>query len=469
MRSEIFCRNGDFMNNPIYNSISALGTLVTNLVTGAIRFYRRYILFGIKNTFAKIIIYNKESFKSAKTFIKRAFVFLLIASVITSVVVIANRTSTKISATEVIFDGETVGFINNSDDAEKIKETTLKKLNTNKDIDIKFKNTRTEPYNIISNEELSDNLVKVIAPDYIKVCEVYFDDKFICAVSDQLTAHNAINAVLENEKAKFPKAAVSFNEKITYKYAYYPNSDENIWTKDRLELAIRSFDLLTPQHVECETKISKVEFETVDIETNTLFIGDSRVRRKGQNGSEYVIDLVTYINDKKVMSQNLTSLSIKPPVSQVVERGMRAESISMGGYTVTQTSGYFCWPVVGLHVVTSPFGWRSLGNHKGIDISGANASGSLVVAGASGVVTEAGWSTGGYGNYVMIDHGNGMETLYAHMLDNSLMVSAGEHVTKGQAIGRVGNTGYSFGAHLHFEVRINGTRVNPAWYIGLEE
>ncbi|MBE6749372.1 MAG: hypothetical protein E7557_09135 [Ruminococcaceae bacterium] len=456
------------MNNPIYNLIYALGTLVTNLVTGAIRFYKRYILFGIKNTIAKIIIYNKDSFKSAKTFIVRAVVFLLIASIITGVAVIANKTSTKVSATEVIFDGETVGYIQNEEDAEKIKANTLKKLNTNKDFEIKLKNTKTEAYNIISNDELSDNLVKVIAPDYIKVCEVYIDDNLICAVNDQMAAHNAINSVLEAAKKEFPKASVSFSEKITYKYAYYKSSDENIWTGDRLALAIRTFELLTPQHVECETKISTVDYETVDIETNTLFIGDSRVRRKGEKGSEYVIDLVTYIDNKKVLSQNLTSLSIKDPVSQVIERGMRAESISMGGYTVTQTSGYFCWPVVGLHTVTSPFGWRSLGNHKGIDISGANASGSLVVAGASGVVTEAGWSTGGYGNYVMIDHGNGVETLYAHMLDNSLMVSVGDHVTKGYAIGRVGNTGYSFGAHLHFEVRINGTRVNPAWYIGLE-
>ena len=456
------------MNNPIYNLIYALGTLVTNLVTGAIRFYKRYILFGIKNTIAKIIIYNKDSFKSAKTFVIRAIVFLLIASIITGVAVIANKTSTKVSATEVVFEGETVGYIQNEEDAEKIKATTLKKLNTNKDFEIKLKSTKTEAYNIISNEELSDNLVKVIAPDYIKVCEVYIDDNLICAVNDQMVAHNAINSVLEAAKKEFPKASVSFSEKITYKYAYYKSSDENIWTGDRLALAIRTFELLTPQHVECETKISTVDYETVDIETNTLFIGDSRVRRKGEKGSEYVIDLVTYIDNKKVLSQNLTSLSIKDPVSQVIERGMRAESISMGGYTVTQTSGYFCWPVVRLHTVTSPFGWRSLGNHKGIDISGANASGSLVVAGASGVVTEAGWSTGGYGNYVMIDHGNGVETLYAHMLDNSLMVSAGDHVTKGYAIGRVGNTGYSFGAHLHFEVRINGTRVNPAWYIGLE-
>ena len=65
-------------------------------------------------------------------------------------------------------------------------------------------------------------------------------------------------------------------------------------------------------------------------------------------------------------------------------------------------------------------------------------------------------------------HGNGVETLYAHMLDNSLMVSAGDYVQKGQTIGRVCNTGYSFGAHLHFEVRLNGNRLNPAPYLGLE-
>ena len=162
------------------------------------------------------------------------------------------------------------------------------------------------------------------------------------------------------------------------------------------------------------------------------------------------------------MAQNLTSLSIKPPVSQVIERGMRAESISMGGYTVTQTSGYFCWPVVGLHVVTSPFGWRSLGNHKGIDISGANASGSLVVAGASGVVTEAGWSTGGYGNYVTINHGTKdgktYVVTYGHM---SRTAVSGGTVKKGQTIGYVGSTGWSTGYHLHFGIAVNGAWVNP--------
>lgn len=456
------------MNNPIYNLIYKLGAFVTNIVISAVRFYKRYILFSLKNLSVYFINYNKKSFSSAKTFFIRAVAFLLIASVILGVATFINTRSTKVTATKILYDGETIGYIKNAEDIEAIKKSTLKKLNTNKDFEIDARSTKTEPYNILSNDALSDKLIQKIAPDYIKVCEVYIDDNLICAVKDQMTAHSAINEILEAEKKQSQKSSVSFAENISYRYAFYKSSDENIWSKERFSLALKTFELLTPQRVECETKISDVPYDTVDIETNTLFIGDSRIRRKGQKGSEYVIDLVTYIDNKKVLSQNLTSLSIKQPVSQVVEKGMRAESISMGGYTVTQTSGYFCWPVVGLHVVTSPYGWRSLGNHKGIDISGSGASGSLIVAGASGVVTAAGWSTTGYGNYVKIDHGNGVETLYAHMLDDSIMVSVGEHVSKGYAIGRVGNTGYSFGAHLHFEVRINGTQVNPAWYIGLE-
>lgn len=452
----------------VYNLIEALGLLVTNIVTGTLAFFKNKVLLKLKASILKFAQYNKKTLKTAKGIAIRCFSLLLLISIITGIVFVTRTRSTKVDACEVKLDNETVGYITSDANTEVIEASTLKKLNTKKDLDIEFKSTRTEPYNIISVDALSDKLVQKIAPDYIKVCEIYIDNELICAVKDQFSAHAAIKNYLESVKKQYPKASVSFSEDIKYKYAYYKSSDENIWTTDRLELSLRTFELLTPQHVECETTISTVKYDTVDIETNTLFIGDSRVRRRGQNGSEYVINLVTYIDNKKVMSQNLTSLSIKAPISQVIEKGMRAESISMGGYTVTQTKGYFCWPVVGLHMVTSPFGWRSLGYHQGIDISGANASGALVVAGASGVVTEAGWSTGGYGNYVMIDHGNGVETLYAHMLNDSLMVAAGENVTKGQAVGRVGNTGYSFGAHLHFEVRINGTKVNPAGYIGLE-
>ena len=92
--------------------------------------------------------------------------------------------------------------------------------------------------------------------------------------------------------------------------------------------------------------------------------------------------------------------------------------------------------------------------------------GAPVVAAESGRVVAAGYeSMGGY--YVRIDHGNGLSTLYAHMKSGSVCVRSGQYVQRGQQIGQAGATGYVTGAHLHFEVRVNGTKVNPAPYLGI--
>jgi murein DD-endopeptidase MepM/ murein hydrolase activator NlpD len=102
--------------------------------------------------------------------------------------------------------------------------------------------------------------------------------------------------------------------------------------------------------------------------------------------------------------------------------------------------------------------------HNGVDLSGSGISGANIFAVQSGTVFQAsmGWN-GGFGNFVIIDHGGGYSTVYAHM--NSISVSEGQAVTQGQVIGTVGNTGFSFGAHLHFEVRKYGTAVNPINYL----
>jgi murein DD-endopeptidase MepM/ murein hydrolase activator NlpD len=112
---------------------------------------------------------------------------------------------------------------------------------------------------------------------------------------------------------------------------------------------------------------------------------------------------------------------------------------------------------------TSGFGVRSdpfnsgAAMHPGIDLSGTY--GTPIYATADGTVMRAGWNSGGYGNLVEIDHGRGITTRYGHM--SGIMVSAGQHVTRGQQIGRMGSTGRSTGNHLHYEVRIDGRAVNP--------
>ena len=133
----------------------------------------------------------------------------------------------------------------------------------------------------------------------------------------------------------------------------------------------------------------------------------------------------------------------------------------------------FAWPCPGHYGISSPFGYRkdpftgATSGHSGIDIIGnvTAINGAAACAAGNGTVIRVvndGWG-GGYGNNVLIYHGNGYSTLYAHL--QRATVSVGQTVTVGQQVGVVGSTGRSTGPHLHFEVRINDTPVNPVPYL----
>ncbi len=128
--------------------------------------------------------------------------------------------------------------------------------------------------------------------------------------------------------------------------------------------------------------------------------------------------------------------------------------------------GVMKWPTPGYTRVSSPYGMRIhpiykvKKMHTGIDIDAP--SGAKIIAANSGKVILAGWN-GGYGNCVIIDHGGGLATLYAHQ--SKILVSVGDKVEKGETIGKVGSTGLSTGPHLHFEVRKNGKTENPQNYV----
>ena len=148
--------------------------------------------------------------------------------------------------------------------------------------------------------------------------------------------------------------------------------------------------------------------------------------------------------------------------------GASGSGSSSGGSTyipsnnvVVSGNGQFTNPCPGASI-SSTFGYRDFDGafHKGLDL--AAAEGTPTYAAAAGTVIIAGWSSSA-GNWVVIDHGNGLVTKYMH--HSALAVSAGQTVARGQQIGYVGNTGNSFGAHLHFQVELNGTAVNPQNYL----
>ena len=118
-------------------------------------------------------------------------------------------------------------------------------------------------------------------------------------------------------------------------------------------------------------------------------------------------------------------------------------------------------PIASGYTITSRFGQRRSGTHTGLDI--AAPRGTNIHAAASGTVVTSGWSNYGYGYHVVISHGNGVYTLYGHCDD--LYVNVGDVVNQGDTIAAVGSTGNSTGPHLHLEIRVNGQKLNPQYYL----
>ena len=135
-----------------------------------------------------------------------------------------------------------------------------------------------------------------------------------------------------------------------------------------------------------------------------------------------------------------------------------SSSSSIGGVTpVIVGTGTFIYPVNSRNY--TQYYWYG---HRGVDI--ALLEGSTVTAADTGTVTYASWNNWGFGNLIVVNHGNGFETFYAHL--GGINVVPGQIVYQGNAIGTTGNTGNSSGPHIHFEIRINGNQDNPCWYLG---
>ena len=147
---------------------------------------------------------------------------------------------------------------------------------------------------------------------------------------------------------------------------------------------------------------------------------------------------------------------------------LESEIKSLQSNGTSYSGGQMAWPLPGYTTITSPYGMRLHPTlkvyklHTGVDIAGSGCNGKSIVAANDGTVITSKMNTA-YGNMIIIDHGGGISTLYAHA--SKRLVSVGDKVKRGQVIAKVGTTGYSTGPHLHFEVRINGSTTNPLPYI----
>lgn len=196
-------------------------------------------------------------------------------------------------------------------------------------------------------------------------------------------------------------------------------------------------------------------FEEANKVVNTLAEKDSKNARQLSILEKYETTKPEFA-EVTVAVNNLYEHKLTPEIQASMGRVTRAGN---GGKSYKPTSIGFIKPIRA--TITSRFGSRWGTTHKGLDYGAP--TGTAIKAAAEGTVTFSGWNSGGFGNLVIISHGNGVQTYYGHC--SSLDCKVGDYVYQGDVIAKVGNTGNSYGSHLHFEIRINDVAYNPEYYV----
>ena len=226
--------------------------------------------------------------------------------------------------------------------------------------------------------------------------------------------------------------------------------------------------------------VNEIEEEEYDynkeiVRDNSLPSDYSEITRPGVKGIALITSKYTVVNGELSGDLEITNTEvIRETVDQITTKGKK--SYSWGWEIFEDTGTGWTWPTVDRYVVTSEFGYRSLGGgkkHNGIDISGTPwgsniyaANEGVVVYVSSGCPNNGSYPNscgGGYGNWVVIQHENNIYTVYAHML-NSIPVKVGQTVKRGDVVGYMGNSGQSTGTHLHFGVSIGDPRSGGTFY-----
>lgn len=294
---------------------------------------------------------------------------------------------------------------------------------------------------------------------------IYIDNCFLCAVTDASAAESALDAVLRDRASELnidPSAEISFDNRVDLVSGEY-ESESFVQASDIASMFNGGVSSYCGENIPVELSVRSVvtssetivlEYDTKTIYTDALADGKKSVVTKGYNGEGVETAEIISVNGVET-ARNVVSLDITTPAKNAVVRvGTRS------GSSAAASVAEFIKPYDGM--ITSNCGPRWGRVHNGIDIAGPGCNRKPVVAACDGVVVRAD-VYGAYGKCVIVDHGNGVETLYAHL--SSISVSVGDVVSAGDVLGKIGSTGNTTGPHLHFEVHVDGEYVNPLLFV----
>ena len=291
---------------------------------------------------------------------------------------------------------------------------------------------------------------------------LYIDGELIGTTAETDKLDYELDQVLEDAKAKYDDTTTTaFNNEVYVDRHSYDSSE--LMTADEIMAnAEGKFSVRLETDWSYDIELDYESIVTYDENEDSSY---SKVITEGKQGIEQVDVRLVYIDGEFYEANIIDSTVKQEPVNEELVLGSKqgAKESAAPASATGEASGSFIWPLPYTHNITSHFEWRWGRMHQGIDIAGGDDYGQPIVAADGGKVTWSGNDGGGYGNYVMIDHGNGYITVYGHA--SELACSTGDYVSQGQTIGYIGSTGNSTGPHLHFEIRLNGDYQDPLGYV----
>ncbi len=369
---------------------------------------------------------------------------------------------------KVVYNGATIGFIENEsvyEDAvdcigDYVGSSDAKSLVNKPEISFTLSNKS----NLIEKNSLAVGMIKKTS-GFSYAYGLFIDGNRELVCENYNSIDYNLGLLLNKYEYKGDNLTLEFSEDVQIIPSYYSNNIIMTANETYDYFENNKLPLNVTATVERTSK-QALDYETVKIENDKKIAGYTLVVNQGKKGVEKVTKRYTYVNGKVTETKEVSREIVKSPVNKRVIYG--TASFEAGSVAQKLSGGIrYIWPLNsarGSHISAYYGDGR---NHKGIDI--AAPAGTNIYSVSDGVVVKAGRAVGSessYGNYVVIKHSDGkITTAYAHA--SKVYVSVGDVVKKGQVVAAVGSTGNSTGNHLHFEVRINGVRTNPASYLGL--